>query len=250
MQIFGCAGGFWVGKVLLLNPLSSLIFELSQCYRPLGWAHISKRGASSSPSWTPSRTHSWLLILQKYLIIRKEWLKIGYKAEDATQGRSLRLNDVHWKEESVYLIRAGEREGGREKEGVRDCEGSGERERQKERHSLLSDESETERERRWGGVYKGGRPRAQKWKKDTGIEVDKWKKQPWKENNVHLRFGRKSGNRRRSGHSDRPVSTTCPFVFHHRLRQRAVLHASVRCMNPPISPQSPKPRAPTNFNTQ
>lgn len=122
--------------------------------RPLGWAHISKRGASSSPSWSPSRTHSWLLILQKCLIIWKEWLKIGCEPEDATQGRSLRLNDVHWKEESVYLIRVGEREGGREKEGVSGGEGSGERERQKEGHSLLSGESEREKEE-GGGRLKG-----------------------------------------------------------------------------------------------
>lgn len=43
-----------------------------------------------------------------------------------------------------YLIRDGEREGVREKEGVRDCGGSGERERQKEGHSLSADESERE----------------------------------------------------------------------------------------------------------
>lgn len=118
-------------------------------YRPLGWAHISKRGASSSPSWTPSRTHSWLLILQKYLIIRKEWPKIGCELEDATQGRSLRLNDVHWKEESVYLIRVGERETEGERKREWEAVRGVEKERQKEGHSLLSGESEREKE---GGV--------------------------------------------------------------------------------------------------
>ena len=224
---------------------SSLSWLLSHCCRPLACAHISEKSRFFvSPSRTPNGTRSWLLISQEYLIMitttgEKTGLRVA-EAQDATRGRSLSLNDVHWKEESVYLIRDGEGERERGSERERECGGSEERARQKRGIFTLvwriREWGRRRRKRRGAFLKRGSQGQsAKKWNKDKGIEGGgrpaRGRRRQGKGTIVHLWTGWKS-SRLIHGHCSRLVSTAHPFVFHLRLRQRAVLHGSPLSLSP------------------
>lgn len=103
------------------------------------------------------------------------------------------------------------------------------RDKKRDIHSSLANQREGEegcvrvRRRRRRGDFKRVPGPERKSERKAGMEMNQWRGETVEGNNVHLRFGWKS-SRRRSGHRDRLISTVRPFVFHFRLRQRAVLH--------------------------
>lgn len=139
---------------------------------------------------------------------------------------------------SISNQRWGERESERERGRERGSERLWRewRERDKKRGTFTPVWRIRERGRR-GGILKGSQGQSAKVKERHRNE-GRWttdrgrRRRSMEGNNVHLWTGWKS-SRRRYGHSDRLISTTRPFVFHLRLRQRAVLHGS------PFSPLSP-----------